>query len=363
MRTTHLALAACSFLVGAGQRNGHAQSSPRSTIAVTLSEWSLTPSASRTPLGPTSFVIRNAGKIPHAFEIEGHGIEKRTRLLQPGEADSLTIVLRAGRYELYCPVGGDSHRHLGMSATLAVVSGGSTSPEGAPHTPVSAATHSESRPTRALLTGGGTTVQILPGPFPFADSAAKVISARPADQMADLHHKAEQGPYSNNVATIAGSVHIEAWDRGAVSDSVNGVADFTTQDGARWRLLLDRVQTADIPFNPRFGGVIFGLYYHGSSGVHTPLVPTIKSAVALWSVGHLYRNDVLVTDSAMVHVMLLSRTRRASDWSLQCWDCSRQPVEELQLQITAAPGSKPFEAPGGFLFVNWERSTVKLSVH
>jgi len=69
--------------------------------------------------------------------------------------------------------------------------------------------------------------------------------------------------------------------------------------------------------------VILGLYYHGNTAVHTPLVPTINSAVALWAFGHLYKNGTLVTDNAMVHVMLLSRTRRDGDFALACWDCSK----------------------------------------
>jgi hypothetical protein len=90
--------------------------------------------------------------------------------------------------------------------------------------------------------------------------------------------------------------------------------------------------------------------------VHTPLVPTINSAVALWAVGHLFRNDVLVTDKAMVHAMLLSHTRRERDFALQCWDCSKNSMDELQLQVTPAPGEPEFESPGGFLFINWEKS-------
>lgn len=99
-----------------------------------------------------------------------------------------------------------------------------------------------------------------------------------------------------------------------------------------------------------------GLYYHGATGVHTPLVPTIQSSLALWSIGHLYANDRLVTDNAMVHIMLLSRTRRPGDWALDCWNCSDRPIEELQLQITPAPNEAAFAAPGGVLFVNWEKS-------
>jgi hypothetical protein len=207
------------------------------------------------------------------------------------------------------------------------------------------------------VAGGGPVIQILPGPFPFADSAAAVIRQRPDDQQHDLTAKAAHGPYSNDVSRIHGTVAIRAVDRGAAGDTVDGTAEVTTADGARWRIEMDRVQTRDIPFNPRFGGVIMGLYYHGASGVHTPLVPTINSAVALWAFAHVYSNGALVDDGAMVHVMLLSRTRRDGDFHLACWDCSKNPVTELQLQVTPAPGRPPLPAPGGFLFVNWERAT------
>jgi hypothetical protein len=57
--------------------------------------------------------------------------------------------------------------------------------------------------------------------------------------------------------------------------------------------------------------------------------------------------------------MLLSHTRRPGDYALECWDCSRNPIDELQLQITPGPGQPKFDAPGGFLFVNWERSSAR----
>jgi len=205
------------------------------------------------------------------------------------------------------------------------------------------------------VTSGGPVIQILPGPFPFPDSAAPILRAF-GDEREGLESQVKNGPYSNKVARISGTFAFSAWDKGATRDSVDGVAEFTTQDGAQWRLLLDRVQTKDVPHHPRFGGVILGLYYHGTTQVHTPLVPTINSAVALWAVGHLYKNGALVTDNAMVHVMLLSRTRRDGDFALACWDCSKNKIEELQLQILPGPGEPKFDAPGGFLFVNWEES-------
>jgi hypothetical protein len=206
------------------------------------------------------------------------------------------------------------------------------------------------------LIGGGPIIQILPGLFPFSDSLAAVLPAFGVER-GTLEAQAQSGPYSNNIARVSGTFSLSAWDQGTGRDSVAGVAEFTTQDAARWKLVMDRVQTKDVPHHPRFGGVIKGLYYHGVTTVHTPLVPTINSAAAVWSVGHLYRKGTLVSDNAQVHVMLLSRTRREGDFALDCWDCSRNTVDELQLQVTPAKGEPPFEAPGGFLFVNWEKSS------
>jgi uncharacterized cupredoxin-like copper-binding protein len=317
-------------------------------------------SRAEVPAGPVTFTVTNAGTIPHALEVEGGGVEREIHLLQPGAHGTLTLTLRPGRYEVYCPVGGESHKRLGMLAALRVTGGGASSSSAATqHAAMHDPAPRTAGPHTIRVAGGGPVIQILPGPFPFADSAAAVIRARPQDQQRDLAGKAAHGPYSNSVARIAGTVAIAATDRGATGDSVAGTAQVTTQDGARWRIVMDRVQTRDIPFNPRFGGVITGLYYHGASGVHTPLVPTINSAVALWAYAHVFRNGALVTDSAMVHVMLLSRTRRPGDFHLACWDCSKNPVEEVQLQVTTPPGQPPLPAPGGFLFVNWEKSTYR----
>jgi len=373
-----MALAMPSFASSYGHAAGR---SVPDTVKVHLSEWKVQLTPTHVPAGPVVFEVTNAGTIPHAFEVEGRGLEKSTPQMQPGASATLKLDLRAGRYEIYCPVGKNSHKMLGMVNHLAVgnaTRASATNAGDAEHEAHEKGEAYEAGHEAAMghemtmdagqdaggggaksmrVAGGGPVIQILPGPFPFADSAAAVIRNRPPDQQADLNHKAQMGPYSNNVATISGDLSLVAIDRGATSDSVSGVAQFMAQDGARWKVVMDRVQTKDIPFNPRFGGVIMGLFYHGASGVHTPLVPTIQSSLALWAYAHLYKNDQLVTDDAMVHIMLLSRTRRTSDWALDCWDCSDRPIEELQLQVTPAAGTPPFDAPGGFLFVNWEKSS------
>jgi plastocyanin len=337
-------------------------------VSARLSEWTIKLSETTVPAGPVTFTVTNGGSIPHAFEVEGQGTERETPLIQPGATATLTLSLAPGTYEVYCPVGEDSHKKLGMETHLTVVGavGSSGDPKRTGAGPRAASdrvamaghdgTVAPAEPIR--VTGGGPVIQILPGPFPFPDSAGPILKSFGEEHEA-LESQSQNGPYSNKVAPISGTFTFSAWDKGATRDSVDGTAEFTTQDGAQWKVVLDRVQTKDVPHHPKFGGVIRGLYYHGATGVHTPLVPTINSAVALWSVAHLYRNGERVTDNAYVHVMLLSRTRRDKDYALACWDCSKNRVEELQLQITPAPGDPKFDAPGGFLFVNWERSSSR----
>ena len=327
--------------------------SPEATpVTVRLSEWKVELSQETIAAGLVTFIVTNSGQIPHAIEVEGEGIEKEIEVIQPGATDTLTLTLKPGRYEVYCPVGDGSHKKLGMETHLSVGPARSSHATGYGD----AEMYGAPAAIQAIqVTSGGPVVQILPGPFPFPDSAAPILQAF-GDEREGLESQVKNGPYSNNVARVAGTFRFTAWDKGATRDSVDGVAEFKTQDGAAWKLVIDRVQTKDVPHHPRFGGVILGLYYHGVTQVHTPLVPTINSAVALWAVGHLFKNGVAVTDNAMVHVMLLSRTRRDGDFALSCWDCSKNKIEELQLQILPGPGEPKLDAPGGFLFVNWEQS-------
>jgi plastocyanin len=337
-------------------------------VSAKLSEWTIQLSEATVPAGQVTFTATNGGSIPHALEVEGHGTEQETPLIQPGASATLTLTLTPGTYEIYCPVGQDSHKKLGMETHLTVVGAAdpatasayrrravSEKPAMSGHEAMAEPNGTTAPVEPIRVTGGGPVIQILPGPFPFPDSAGPILKSFGPEHEA-LESQIQNGPYSNNVVPISGTFSFSAWDKGAVRDSVDGAAEFTTHDGARWRVVLDRVQTTDVPHHPKFGGVIRGLYYHGATGVHTPLVPTINSAVALWSIAHLYRNGELVSDSAYVHVMLLSHTRRDTDFALACWDCSKNKVDELQLQITPGPGQPKFDAPGGFLFVNWERS-------
>jgi len=154
------------------------------------------------------------------------------------------VRLKAGDYQAYCPIGGDSHRMLEMHARLEVTGRAGRAARQIPedehaeheageseHEMHAAEEEGEPGPRQIHVLGGGPVIQILPGRFPFADSAAGVIRSRPADQRDDLMAKAKLGPYSNNVAKITGRIELTAVDRGAARDSVQGVAEFQDRDG------------------------------------------------------------------------------------------------------------------------------------
>ncbi len=62
------------------------------------------------------FVVNNAGKLPHEFELEALGVEA---LIQPGESvDVVVSADKPGRYALMCDLPG--HLAAGMQGTLVV---------------------------------------------------------------------------------------------------------------------------------------------------------------------------------------------------------------------------------------------------
>jgi plastocyanin len=67
--------------------------------------------------GKVTVVMTNKSSLPHAVEIEGHGVEVKTKTVTGGTAQ-LSTTLKAGTYEFYCPV--DGHKAAGMKGTLTV---------------------------------------------------------------------------------------------------------------------------------------------------------------------------------------------------------------------------------------------------
>jgi plastocyanin len=93
------------------------------TIQIAEKEYSLTPSTvTLTKAGTYTFKATNNGSTAHALEIEGNGIESKTGHIEPGSTATLQVALKAGSYEMYCPI--DGHKQEGMKGDVAVGSAG-----------------------------------------------------------------------------------------------------------------------------------------------------------------------------------------------------------------------------------------------
>jgi uncharacterized cupredoxin-like copper-binding protein len=94
------------------------------TVSLSASEFKFTPSDPTVKkTGKVTFKVRNDGNTDHALEVEGPDGETETDAIAAGESATLTVDLgKAGKYEMYCPIG--NHRDQGMEGTVTVAGGG-----------------------------------------------------------------------------------------------------------------------------------------------------------------------------------------------------------------------------------------------
>jgi uncharacterized cupredoxin-like copper-binding protein len=116
------------FLAGCGDGGGGSEDKAPSgtkqeavikTIQVKETEFKLQP-AEITLDKPGTYVFKvvNSGDTVHALEVDGEGIEEETEEIEPNQSAELKVNLKAGTYELYCPV--DGHAEDGMEGKLMV---------------------------------------------------------------------------------------------------------------------------------------------------------------------------------------------------------------------------------------------------
>jgi plastocyanin len=67
--------------------------------------------------GKVTINFDNPSSNPHAVEVEGKGVEEQSDTVTKDKT-SVTVDLKPGKYEFYCPV--DGHRQAGMEGTLTV---------------------------------------------------------------------------------------------------------------------------------------------------------------------------------------------------------------------------------------------------
>jgi uncharacterized cupredoxin-like copper-binding protein len=92
------------------------------TVEVKETEFKLDPAKiTLNKPGTYTFKAVNSGSTTHALEIEGKGVEEETEDIDPGQSAELKVSLKAGKYEIYCPV--DGHKEQGMEGTVTVTQG------------------------------------------------------------------------------------------------------------------------------------------------------------------------------------------------------------------------------------------------
>src|SRR4051812_45203209 len=70
--------------------------------------------------GRVTLVMTNpkGSGIPHSIAVAGHGVAKAGKTAGPGRTSQVTVTLKKGIYDFYCPV--DGHRAAGMKGKLTV---------------------------------------------------------------------------------------------------------------------------------------------------------------------------------------------------------------------------------------------------
>jgi len=56
--------------------------------------------------------------VEHGIAVEGNGVDKDGPIVQPGQTSKVTVDLKPGKYEFYCPF--DGHKAAGMTGALTV---------------------------------------------------------------------------------------------------------------------------------------------------------------------------------------------------------------------------------------------------
>jgi len=87
-------------------------------VNVTLTDYRIDMPTTLKP-GKTGFIVKNAGKKKHNFEVKGDGADQKFLAnLGPNQTKVLHVVLKRGTYTVLCPV--DLHAQKGMQTTLTI---------------------------------------------------------------------------------------------------------------------------------------------------------------------------------------------------------------------------------------------------
>jgi plastocyanin len=115
-----LAAAAAALVFAHDQPAGAASGKTLKLSADPSGKLKFTKSKLTTVHGKVTLVMANPSRSgkPHAIALEGHGIDKDGKTVSPGGTSRVSVTLKKGTYEFYCPVSG--HKAAGMEGKLVV---------------------------------------------------------------------------------------------------------------------------------------------------------------------------------------------------------------------------------------------------
>jgi uncharacterized cupredoxin-like copper-binding protein len=68
--------------------------------------------------GNVTITMDNPSPVQHGIAVEGNGVDKDGKTVGTGGKSTVTLALKPGKYEFYCPV--DGHKDAGMKGELTV---------------------------------------------------------------------------------------------------------------------------------------------------------------------------------------------------------------------------------------------------
>jgi uncharacterized cupredoxin-like copper-binding protein len=90
------------------------------SVDLTATDFKFDPSEPSVKSGNVTFNLKNDGQTTHSLEIEDVNGEDQELEgdVSPGSNGTLSVNLKPGKYEFYCPV--DNHRDMGMTGEITV---------------------------------------------------------------------------------------------------------------------------------------------------------------------------------------------------------------------------------------------------
>jgi uncharacterized cupredoxin-like copper-binding protein len=114
-----LLAAAAAMLIARGSDAGAATSGKTLTVSADKSgKLKFDKSKLTATHGKVTLTMKNPSGLPHAIAVEGKGVDKKGKTVQKGGTSKVTVTLKKGTYDFYCPV--DGHKAGGMQGKLTV---------------------------------------------------------------------------------------------------------------------------------------------------------------------------------------------------------------------------------------------------